>query len=107
LPKFFAVRSSDLTRTLAEVDIKTARGMVARGEAEWTGNTRSIKLVTKQQPEKSQERDYSRQPGRAIGLSARPNAKLIERYLLAKNSGADGAAIVAVEFGIGGPRRCS
>lgn len=44
MPQFFALRSSDLARTIAEIDLKTARGMVARGEAEWTGNSKSLRL---------------------------------------------------------------
>ena len=46
MPQYITVRSSDLTRTIAEVDLQTARGMITRGEAAWTGSSRSIRLST-------------------------------------------------------------
>ena len=86
MSKLYAVRSSDLTRTLAVVEHQVARGMVKRGEAEWAPNTRSIILVTK-----TSQR----------GLSANPGPKLIERYAMATKPGQDDAAIVAVSAWIG------
>lgn len=86
MSKFFSVRASDLSRTLAVVDPKTARAMVRRGEARWAGNSSSIILTAAHT---------------LRGLSANPGPKLIERYAMAKNSGQDDAAIVAVEAGWG------
>jgi hypothetical protein len=44
MSQLVAVRSSDLRTVVADVPLKVARGMVARGEARWTGNSRSIQL---------------------------------------------------------------
>jgi hypothetical protein len=45
MAKPVAVFNCDGRAVMASVDIKFARGMVDRGEAEWCGNCRAIKLV--------------------------------------------------------------
>lgn len=94
MPKPVAVRDSQLRTTVAEVTIKVAREMVSRGEAKWTGNSRSIRLVRKEQTSspKPPERAYSRR-----GLSCVVNGQQIERYIIAQNSGTDAAFVGTID----------
>ena len=94
MPKLVAVRDSQMRTTIAQVPIKVAREMVDRNEAEWTGNSRSIRLVRKKRAnnQDSGERTYSRR-----GLSCIIDGSVIESYVLAKCSGADDAAIPAID----------
>jgi hypothetical protein len=95
--KLIAVRDSQMRTTVANVSIEVARGMVDRKEAEWTGSSRSIRLMRREAESNPKERlRYPRH-----GLSCMPDDKLMERQALAQNSGLDGAAVVAVQAWIG------
>jgi hypothetical protein len=84
MSQLVAVRSSDGRSVVANVPLKVARGMVDRGEAEWTGNSRSIQLARKQF-------DWN-------GSSCRPG-ELIFAYACDKNAGRR-TAVTAVIDGI-------
>jgi hypothetical protein len=59
MAKTVAVRDSQMRTTIAQVSIKVAREMVDRNEAEWTGNSRSIRLVRKEPSQPERARGYS------------------------------------------------
>ena len=94
MSKLVAIRSSDMRTTVANVPIKTARAMVDRKEAEWTGTSRSIRLVRKE-PE-AKERVYGHR-----GLSCVVNEDLILRHAIGQASNSDELAVVAVNVWTG------
>jgi predicted secreted protein len=68
-------------------DSDDARRLVDNGEAARINRGKAIRL----------KNVSSAQRGYAVGLSARPSEELIERYVMATNSGLDQAAVIAVD----------
>jgi len=81
-------------------DSEDATRLVANGDATRINRGKAIRLkrgsITKPFERSETLRRISIKPGAGVGLSAQPNAALIERHAMATISGLDQAAIVAV-----------
>src|ERR1700731_1775065 len=84
MSKFYTIRSADGQRSYRSVTKAAAKGMVRRGEATFLPNCSVVQLPPPADPTDDKERQY-----KPRGISARPEAPLMHRYVLAKASNGD------------------
>jgi hypothetical protein len=94
MSKFYTIRSADGQRSYGSVTKVAAKGMVRRGEARFLPNCSVVQLTPPADPTDDKERQY-----KPRGISARPEAPLMHRYVLAKGSNGDPLAVAAIDVG--------